>query len=268
LHAGYARYFTPPPVENTFAATVNQFDGTSNASSITNGISATRCERADYFDAGISQKINKHLQVGLDSYYKYAKNQLDDGLFGQTLILQPFNYSRGEIYGAELTASYTDGGFSTYANFAYSVAKGENWSSSQYLFDPTDLAYVKNHWIYLDHDQELTGSFGTSYLWKESDRTSTLVYLDALYGSGLRTDETTSSGQVIPNGGTVSPYYSINCGIEQSFKLVKKQMLKARFDIVNLTDNSYELRDGSGVGVNAASYGARIGFFGSLTYVF
>ena len=36
-------------------------------------------------------------------------------------------------------------------------------------------------------------------------------------------------------------------------------MLKARFDIVNLTDNSYELRDGSGVGVNAASYGARIG---------
>jgi len=268
LHAGYARYFTPPPVENTSAATVNQFNGTSNASAITNGISSTRCERADYFDAGISQKITKHLQVGLDGYYKYAKQQLDDGLFGQTLILQPFNYSRGEIYGAELTASYTDGGFATYANFAYSVAKGENWSSSQYLFDPADLAFVKKHWIFLDHDQELTGSFGTSYLWRESSRTSTLVYLDALYGSGLRTDSTSGSGQTIPNGGTVSPYYSINCGAEQTFKLEKKQMLKARLDIVNLTDNQYVLRDGSGVGVNAASYGARIGFFGSLTYVF
>ena len=268
LHAGYARYFTPPPVENTSAATVNQFDGTSNASSITNGISGTRCERADYFDAGISQKITKHLQVGVDGYYKYAKQQLDDGLFGQTLILQPFNYSRGKIYGLEFTSSYTDGGFSAYANFAYSVAQGENWSSSQYLFDPADLAYVKNNWIYLDHDQELTGSFGTSYLFNESDRASTLVYLDALYGSGLRTDETTSSGQTIPNGGTVSPYYSINCGVEQNFKLHGSQMLKARFDIVNLTDNSYELRDGSGVGVNAASYGARIGFFGSMTYVF
>jgi outer membrane receptor protein involved in Fe transport len=268
LHAGYARYFTPPPVENTSAATVNQFDGTSNASSITNGITGTRCERADYFDVGISQKITKHLQVGVDGYYKYAKEQLDDGLFGQTLILQPFNYSRGKIYGLEFTSSYTDGGFSAYANFAYSVAQGENWSSSQYLFDPADLAYVKNNWIYLDHDQELTGSFGTSYRFKESDRTSTLIYLDALYGSGLRTDETTSSGQTIPNGGTVSPYYSINCGVEQSFKLHGSQMLKARFDIVNLTDNSYELRDGSGVGVNAASYGARIGFFGSLTYVF
>jgi outer membrane receptor for Fe3+-dicitrate len=92
--------------------------------------------------------------------------------------------------------------------------------------------------------------------------------MDALYGSGLRTDSTSGSGQTIPNGGTVPAYYSINCGAEQSFKLQKKQMLKARLDIVNLTDNSYVLRNGSGVGVNAASYGARLGFFGSLTYVF
>ena len=270
LHAGYARYFTPPPVENVSSSTVNSFDGTSNQSPGGPNApdSATKAERANYYDVGVVQKITPKFQVGLDGYYKYAKNQLDDGLFGQTLILSAFNYARGEIYGAELTASYTDGGFSTYANFAYSVAKGEDWNSSQFLFDPTDLAYVKNHWIYLDHDQELTGSFGTSYLWNESSRTSTRVYMDALYGSGLRTDETTSSGGTIPNGGTVSPYYSINCGAEQSFKLPKKQMLKARLDIVNLTDNSYELRDGSGVGVNAASFGARIGFFGSLTYVF
>jgi hypothetical protein len=44
--------------------------------------------------------------------------------------------------------------------------------------------------------------------------------------------------------------------------------LKARLDIVNLTDNSYELRDGSGVGVNAAQYRERIGFFGSISFVF
>ncbi len=270
LHAGYARYFTPPPVENVSQSTVNSFDGTSNQSP--GGPNApdspTKAERANYFDVGIIQQITPKFQVGLDGYYKQAKNQLDDGLFGQTLILSAFNYAHGEIYGTELTTSYTDGGFSTYANFAYSVAKGENWNSSQFLFDPTDAAYVKNHWIYLDHDQELTGSFGTSYLWKESSRTSTRVYMDALYGSGLRTDSTSGSGQTIPNGGTVPAYYSINCGVEQSFKLEKKQMLKARLDIVNLTDNSYVLRDGSGVGVNAASYGARLGFFGSLTYVF
>ena len=69
----------------------------------------------------------------------------------------------------------------------------------------------------------------------------------------------------IPNGASVPQYYSINFGAEQSFKLAKKQMLKARLDIVNVTDNIYELRNGTGVGVNAAQYGERLGFFGSLS---
>ena len=45
-------------------------------------------------------------------------------------------------------------------------------------------------------------------------------------------------------------------------------MLKARLDVVNVTDSIYQLRNGSGVGVNAAQYGERLGFFGSLSYVF
>jgi len=32
LHAGYARYFTPPPVENVPSGNVNVFDKTSNES--------------------------------------------------------------------------------------------------------------------------------------------------------------------------------------------------------------------------------------------
>ncbi|HUC85420.1 MAG TPA: hypothetical protein VL970_09530, partial [Candidatus Acidoferrales bacterium] len=72
----------------------------------------------------------------------------------------------------------------------------------------------------------------------------------------------------IPNGASVPAYYSINMGVEQDIKLQKKSLLKARLDVVNLTDNIYELRNGTGVGVNAAQYGARLGFFGSLSYVF
>ena len=105
--------------------------------------------------------------MGLDGYYKTARNQLDDGLFGQTLILSAFNYDKGRIYGTEFTASYTHEGFSVYANVAYSVAQGEDWNSAQFLFSPEDINYVKNHWIYLDHDQRVTGSFGASYFMKE-----------------------------------------------------------------------------------------------------
>ena len=267
LHAGYSRYFTPPPLENVSASDVALFNGTSNQSSVQQD-DPVKAERANYYDVGLSQKLTPDLQVGVDGYYKQARNQLDEGLFGQSLILAAFNYEHGKVYGVEFTGNYTHNGFSAYANLAWSVAQGENWTSSQFLFDPAALAYVRNHWIYLDHDQRVTGSFGVSYTMKEGDRNATMVYADALYGSGLRTDATDSQGDVIPNGGSVPAYYSINVGAEQRFKLTKKKMLKARLDIVNLTDNSYELRDGSGVGVNAAQYGARIGFFGSISYVF
>jgi hypothetical protein len=60
----------------------------------------------------------------------------------------------------------------------------------------------------------------------------------------------------------------VNFGAEQAFKLAGKQFLKARVDVVNVTDNSYQLRDGSGVGVNAAQYGMRLGVFGTLSYAF
>ena len=265
LHAGYARYFTPPPVENVSGNTVAKFDGTSNSTG-NDQDDPVRAERSNYYDAGISQKITPELTVGLDGYYKEAHNQLDDGLFGQTLILSAFNYAKGRVYGVEFTGSFNHGGFSSYANLAWSVAQGENWNSAQFLFGPggpgSDLAYVQNHWIYLDHDQRLTGSFGVAYTWNESARCSTRLYSDALYGSGLR------QTIVTPNDASVPEYYSINFGAEQSFKLDHNRMLKARLDVVNLTDNIYQLRSGSGVGVNAAQYGERLGFFGSISYVF
>ena len=265
MHVGYARYFTPPPMENVSGSTVAKFNGTSNASAVTQD-DPVKAERSHYFDAGISQKLLPGLQAGIDSYYKIAKNQLDDGLFGQTLILSAFNYAEGRVEGVDFTTSYVTNGLSTYANVAVSKAQGKNWSSAQFLFNPTDLAYVQNHWINLDHDQLVSGSFGAAYLWKETHG-STRVYVDALYGSGLRTDATVG-GINIPNGGTVPAYYSVNMGVEQSFKVSAKQTVKARLDIVNVTDNIYELRDGSGVGVNAAQYGMRRGIFGSVGYAF
>jgi len=266
LHAGYARYFTPPPVENMSGSTVAEFSGTSNASAVTQD-DPVKSERANYLDAGVTQKIGPELQLGIDGYYKRARNQLDDGLFGQTLILSAFNYARGEVYGLEFTASYSNGGFTTYLNLAHSVARGEDWSSAEFLFNPDDLAYVRNHWIFLDHDQQLTGSFGAAYVWKERAG-DTRVYVDSLYGTGLRTDATTPDGTVIPNGGTVPAYYSISIGAEQSFRAGRHRLWKVRLDVVNLTDKSYELRNGSGVGVNAAQYGMRRGIFGSTSYSF
>jgi outer membrane receptor protein involved in Fe transport len=267
FHAGYSRYFTPPPVEDVSGRDVALFNGTSNESAVqTDG--SVKAERSNYFDLGVSQKLASDWQVGLDGYYKQAHNQLDDGLFGQTLILSAFNYLHGRVYGVEATGSYTHGGFNAYLNLAYSEAEGEDWDSAQFLFNPTDLAYVQNHWIYLDHDQRWTGTCGLSYTWKEGDHHATRIYTDAVYGTGLRQDATTPTGENIPNGASVPDYYSLNCGVEQSIKLSKRNTLKARLDVVNLTDNIYQLRSGTGVGVNAAQYGERLGFFGSISLTF
>jgi outer membrane receptor protein involved in Fe transport len=270
LHVGYARYFTPPSLENVPATAVSQFNSTSNQSA-TNLDDAVKAERANYFDAGISQKLAPGLQVGVDGYYKHAQNQLDDGLFGQSQILSAFTYRLGRVYGVEFTGSYATGGFSTYANVAYSVAQGKDWNSAQFLFDANDLTYVKNHWICLDHDQRVSGSFGAAHTWKEVHG-STHIYVDALYGSGLRQDgggfEPNDPTAPIPNGASVPTYYTVNTGMEQDMRLSKTRTLKARLDVVNVTDNVYELRSGTGVGVNAAQYGMRRGIFGSLGLAF
>src|SRR6266705_1037430 len=98
LHAGYARYFTPPPLENVDQSTISKFAGTTNASAITKD-SVVKSERAHYFDVGATQKIAEGFNVGIDGFYKSAHSVLDEGQFGEALILSSFNYKRGEIYG-------------------------------------------------------------------------------------------------------------------------------------------------------------------------
>ena len=270
MHVGYSRYFTPPPLETVPASDIAAFNGTSGASGVTTA-SPVKAERANYYDAGISQKILPGLSVGLDGYYKTAQNQLDDGFFGQSLILSSFNYAKGRVEGLEFSASYETNGFSTYANIALSSAEGKGAESAQFLWpDQTVVNYVNQHWIYLDHDQRVTGSFGAAYTFKEGTRSATRFYVDALYGSGLRQDGALIPGTTdpTPNGSSVGAYYSLNMGVEQSWKLAKRQLFKARLDVVNITDNVYPLRTGTGVGVNAAQYGERRGLFGSLSYSF
>ena len=202
------------------------------------------------------------LQLGVDGYYKNAKNQLDDGLFGASLIPSNFNYREGRVYGVEFTGTYTRAVLRLCERRGRRRRARRSAPGSSCLARMTWITFRIN-WVYLDHDQRVTGSFGVSYTLKEG-RINTRVYVDALYGSGLT--HATRAG--VPNGGSRPALLLVNLGAEQTFNVGKKQFLKARLDVVNVTDNVYELRDGSGIGVNAAQYGMRLGFFGSVSYVF
>ena len=65
LHAGYARYFTPPALELVGSQTINQFVGTSNQSAVLQN-TAVKPERANYFDAGMTEQFTRAFSMGVD----------------------------------------------------------------------------------------------------------------------------------------------------------------------------------------------------------
>ncbi|KWV56451.1 ligand-gated channel [Bradyrhizobium macuxiense] len=250
FHAGYSRNFTPP--EQVIAAPVNLalVQGTSQQPG-TNVSSPVLPERSNVFDVGVDQKIHAipGLEVGIDGYYKNARDLLDDGQFGAAYVLTGFNYERGENVGVELKAKYTNGNFQAYGNVAWAKQIATNVVSNQYLFDPDELAYIASHYIYTDHAQTWTASAGASYLWNGTRFSASMIY-----GSGLR------SG--FANTDHLPGYTQVNLGVSHDFNIVApNKPTTVRFDVVNLFDSIYQIRDGSGIGVFAPQYGPRRGFY-------
>lgn len=264
FHVGYARNFTPPPQELISAPTLALFAGTTKEPEIFTA-DPVRAEREHYFDAGVQQTVLPGLKIGLDAYYKIKRNLLDEGQFGPSLVLSPFNYAKGYAWGVELSANYTKGPVDLYANVARGREKGRNIISSQYFFAPDELAYISNHYIFTDHSQNWTASGGASVT--IHDGIGALVpAVDFLYGDGLRADDPAG---IVPNGGKLPSYVTANFGIAQNLEgpgVLKG--LSIRFDIVNVFDKVYLLRDGSGVGVGAPQYGARRRFFAGISKKF
>nr|WP_063571464.1 TonB-dependent receptor [Luteibacter rhizovicinus] len=253
IHAGYSRYFTPPASEQISPTSIAKFAGTTNALP-DNGDDTPLAERSSYYDVGISQKIGDKWTVGLDSYYRKVSRIQDEGQFGTALVYSTFNYDQGRIKGDELTVNYTDGALTAYFNFAYNRSVGKRIITGQYNFNPDDLAYIYNNYIHLDHDQKYTSSGGISYAFSEGTR----VGADYLFGSGLRRDG------AVPNGDTLPGYFQLNLSVAHDFDLTSVGKTHAQLALVNALDRTYEIRDGSGIGVGAPQFGPRRGVFLSL----
>jgi outer membrane receptor protein involved in Fe transport len=256
FHAGYARYFTPPPQAVGAPENYALFNPTVAAAEVGNpgtlktvAIAPSLPERSHYFDAGVTQVLAPGLEAGLDVYYKIAKDLIDDGQFGQAYMLTAFNYAKGENEGLELKVKYAKEGVLVYGNLAWVRQVATQFVSNQYLQSQADYDYVLNHYIATDHSQTLSASAGISYpIW---DRTK--ASMDFIYGSGLRSGD--------HNATALPGYTQFNLGLSHEFILPDWKPLTVRFDVVNLFDHIYELRDGSGIGVFAPQWGPRRGFF-------
>jgi outer membrane receptor protein involved in Fe transport len=277
FHIGYARYFTPPLLVTAFQPNLAAFFTPAGVPTNTGAPPSSQNspvlpERAHVFDAGVNQTFLRGcrpvpagyftkapqltrdcetLELGVDAYYKVASDLLDDGQFGQALVLTEFNYERAENIGIEFTAKYRNGNFNAYGNLAVARQRANTVATGQSLFAPDELTFIANNWIYTDHTQIVTASAGISYLWWGS-----LFTADVIYGSGLR------SG--FANTDHVPAYAQVNAGVSHEFAGWNGKPLTLRFDVLNLFDTSYVIRDGTGIGVFAPQFGPRRAFLAGV----
>ena len=251
VHAGYARYFTPPPTELIGATSIERFAGTTGAVA-SDANTSVEAERSNYYDVGVSQVVSPSITVGLDAYYRQVTDLQDEGQFGNALIYSAFNYARGKVKGVEFSSNFKEGHLSAYANLSVSQAEGKDIVTGQYNFAADELAYISNHWVHLDHDQTVSASAGGAYTF--GDKT---VGADMIFGSGLR------SG--FANTEHLPSYTTVNLSADQHFNTAFIGKFDVRLAFINVFDRVYELRDGTGIGVGAPQFGARRGVFLALT---
>jgi outer membrane receptor protein involved in Fe transport len=244
-HAGYARYFTPPPAELINTTTVAAFSGTTNSISPSSTSELqVKSERSDYFDLGVSHRLTDHLTLDVDSYYRRVQHLQDEGQFGNALIFSAFNYQEGRIYGLEFSGTYREDRWTSTLNAAVGRAQGKGIETGQFNFSPDELAYISNHWVYLDHDQRYTLSGSITYRANWANLSA-----DMVFGSGLRGG--------FANTQTMQGYATANVAAIRNFHTDALGDLEGRISVLNLFDRSYELRNGTGIGVGAPQYGLR-----------
>jgi outer membrane receptor protein involved in Fe transport len=256
LHAGVSRYFTPPMQAQATPNNLALFQNTTQQQAIPLD-DPVRPERATYFDVGVDQKLLSGLAVGLDVYYKRSTDTIDDGQFGQAVVLNQFNYADGFSRGAELKINYYQGGFRAYANLSHEITMVKNVVSNQYLIgDPVELAYLATAYTYASDAQTISASGGAAYRWRNM-----FASIDGIYGSGLRAgfaNEQHSPGYTQWNAALGRDFYPWH----------NQNPLTVRLSAINLLDHSYVLREATGIGEFAPQYGPRRGLFAELTQQF
>jgi len=256
LHAGVARYFTPPMQAQATGTNLTLFQNTSQQPAIAQA-DPVRPERATYVDVGVDQTLGAGFNAGLDLYYKRSTDTLDDGQFGQAVVLDEYNYARGFSRGAEFKLNYLHGGFRAYANLAHEITRVEDVVSNQFLIDdPLELAYLATHYTYASDAQTVSASSGASYRWH-----NLLASVDGIYGSGLRAgfaNELHSPGYTQWNA-AIAAYLD---------PWQNHKPLTLRVSAINLFDRRYVLRDATGIGEFAPQYGPRREIFVEVTQAF
>ena len=245
LHAGYARYFKVPPFDQVALETVQKFKNTTNAAPVNSGNDKIEAETDDYFDVGVRQRIIEGLNAGVDGFYKFGHDQLDLAQLAGSVVTAPLNYRTSRAWGSDFSLTLERNGLSAYFNFSYAVLQAQKITAGAFLADDaSEIGYIANHWVTLDDDQMFVGSGGASYkLW------GNLLTADAIWASGYR--------RGFANTGELPPILQFNAAVVRNFRMPGIGNVEGRISLINVFDHTYQIRNGSGIGVFSPTYGPR-----------
>jgi outer membrane cobalamin receptor len=256
LHIGYARYFLAPPHD---AAAEKPIDlaGTSAAPPTLTG-NAPGFETDDYYDVGLQWTL-EDLMIGIDGYWRDARNLIAEGSFGPAHLDRVFSYDRAHIRGVELTTTYSRNALSAWFNLALAQGRGRGISGNQYYFTPAQLVSLAAHFAPLGLDQRYTASAGLSY-----HHGPLRLSGDMVYGSGLP--------QVRSGGIAASAHLPdhAQCNLAAVYRIAsfEGRPLDMRMDITNVFDAHYILRDAGAPGSGLPQWGPRRGLFVGIEQAF
>jgi len=255
-HVGYARYFVPAPADDSdqLAALLA---GTSGRFASAIG-TALKAETDNYYDAGL-RWAGDDLSVGLDGYWRDARHVLDTGFFAGSPIPRPFNFHRGRTAGVELSATYSDGPLSAWANLALAETRATDIETHEYFFSPAQLTFAAGHTVPLSTDQIVTSTLGASYHWGPALLSGVIVY-----ASGLRNRDIDTGFAGIHATGHV------RADLSAVYHLAAfgDKPLDLRIDLINLFDSRYPIQDGFGPGASRPQWGPRREIFAGIEQAF
>jgi hypothetical protein len=213
-HVGYARYATAPPLESS------------------GGAALLPDETDDYFDGGI-QRHSGPLTLGLDLYWRRARNLLAQRELPGRAAPAAFGFRRARFRGVEFSAAYARGPVTAWANLSLSAARARDIFGGSALFGPTTLAAARGRWLALASDRPAAVSAGATWRLGRLDLSA-----DLLAGSGsvrtLRLDA--------PNGARAPAYATLALAAVHHLR-VGGHSIDIRADLTNLADVRQPLSD-------------------------
>ncbi len=234
----YGRMFMPTNIEGLRTIAVN----------VSNSLTPTLPERADFYEAVYTHAFPNGLRGKLAGYYRRASPGIDDQTVGNTAIKTPVNIALVRITGLELSLSYSapETPLSGYVNAALNHAYGSGSVTGGFL-DIADDGPATD----LDHDQRLSMVVGINYQPRDW-----FCDLTGIYGSGL------TNGN--PNGDPyktglfdfntaqhTSPSWIFNLSAGRTFRLGGGATIEPAIFITNIFDHQHLIK---GAYFSAASW--------------